>query len=128
MKDFYIQDYQITETGYYYDNFATKARLDYDSYWLSDVSKYMTVNLISPRRITHIATQGGIDPGNYVKYMSFFAVKFKLLNGTLIDYMENGKIRVSFLFTDCVHSVAPAGFFFGGAMTPFDIIDHLHDA
>ncbi len=96
MENYYIEHYQITATGSYQDRPPVDARLWHSNFWgyLWANQYYLTVNLIYPRRITHISTQGGSDK-NYVKK---FSVKFKLPNGTIIDYEEKGNQRVSSLF------------------------------
>ena len=89
MKDNYIKDYQMTATGH--DSNNMPPRLDHTNYWQTR-NGHLVVNFMSPRRITHISTQAG----NSDSRTTLFAVKFKLLNGTIIDYKENGKKRVSF--------------------------------
>jgi hypothetical protein len=73
---------------------ATHARLDHSSFWgIRWTGPYLSVNLISPRRITHISIQCGSN----AYYVKKFSVKFKTVNGTIIDYKENGERRVSLI-------------------------------
>ncbi|XP_028409028.1 uncharacterized protein LOC114531613 isoform X2 [Dendronephthya gigantea] len=84
-----IQDYQIKSS--FVDNTRppTAGRLNHASFWSgSDTAgQFLSVNFISPRRITHISTQGGSD----LKYVDLFSVKFRNLDGSIASYEENGK-------------------------------------
>ena len=93
LQNKFIQNYQVTATGSKNGNEPTHARLNHNSFW--EISSgdiyYLNVNLISLRRITHISTQGGSN----TNYVTTFSVRFKNLDGTIVEYEENGKTRVS---------------------------------
>ena len=73
---------------------ADHARIGHNSFWATDWAGHsLTVYLISPRRITHISTQGGSNR----LYVAKFSVQFKIQDRTIVDYTEHGKQRVSLM-------------------------------
>ena len=93
MQNLFIRNDQLSSNCSMNNNEATNARLNGSAFWefSSDNICYMTVKLISVRRITHISIQGGSN----AKYVKAFSVRFKKVDGTVVVYEENGKKRVS---------------------------------
>ena len=96
MQDRTISDEQMSSNhvSSHLKLIPSEGRLHNNLFWITPVKTtnyYLEIQLLYPRRITHVATQGGYS-GQTVEQ---FYIRLSDPAGVWEDYTENGKMKVS---------------------------------